>query len=80
MKKKPNDIQIADHAILIETGFEYVVTWITDKSIKINLGKKEYWIPKSLIEISSSLMSTSGYRLYRFGHLPDWFVEKNSIL
>lgn len=77
--KKPNDIQIADHIILPETGFEYVCTWITEKSIKINLGQKEHWIPKSLIEISSSLMSTSGYRLYRFKALPDWFVEKNEI-
>jgi hypothetical protein len=80
MKKlEPKYIQVGDKVILNETGFEYVVVWISDKSILIKKGETKHFIPKTLIEIFDSLLSTSGYRLFKFKSLPSWFVEKNNI-
>jgi hypothetical protein len=77
--KNVKDIKIGDKVLLPETGFEYVVTYITDASILINRADKKYWIPKSLIVIFDSLLSTSGYRLFKFKNLPEWFIAKNEI-
>lgn len=78
-KKSVKDINIGDKVILIETGFEYLVSYITDASILIRTGEQKIWIPKSLIEIMDSLLSTHNYRLFKFKALPDWFITKNEI-
>ena len=77
--KNPKDIKIGDKVLLAETGFEYVVTMVTDASILIQRLDIKHWIPKSLIIIYDSLLSTSGYRLFKFKALPEWFVKKNEI-
>jgi uncharacterized membrane protein len=77
--KNPKDIKVGDKVLLVETGFEYVVTYTTDASILINKSDLKYWIPKSLILIFDSLLSTSGYRLWKFKSLPEWFVRENKI-
>ena len=78
-KKNVKDIQIGDKIVLLETGFEYVVTYITEKSILIKSGIFELWLPKMFVQIMDSLLSTSNYRLFKLKSLPDWFVEKNNI-
>lgn len=78
-KKKVKDIKVGDKVLLRETGFEYVVAFITDKSILIKSGEKQYWIPKFYISIFDSLLSTSGYRLFKLNALPGWLIEKNNI-
>lgn len=77
--KNPKDIKIGDKVLLSETGFEYVVTYVTEASILINRASLEYWIPKSLIQIFDSMLSVSGYRLFKFKALPEWFIIKNDI-
>lgn len=77
--KNVKDIKISDKILLQNTGFEYQVMFTTDLSIKINRNNIDYWIPKSLIEIYDSLLSTHGYRLWKVNSLPDWFMEKNNI-
>lgn len=78
-KKNPKDIELGDKLLFSETGFEYVVLWKTDKSVKIIMNNEDLWLPKSLIEIWDSLLSTSGYRLFKLKPFPDWFVKKNNI-
>jgi hypothetical protein len=55
------------------------VTYINDASILINKEDTKYWIPKSLISVFDTMLSTSGYRLWKFKSLPEWFIEKNEI-
>ena len=78
-KKKPEDIALGDKVILFETGFEYLVTWLSDKSILIKRQNSEHFIPLSLISINDSLKRLTGYRLFKFNSLPEWFVKKNNI-
>lgn len=78
--KNTKDIKIGDKILLQNTGFEYVVMYTTNLSIKMNRNNIDYWIPKSLIEISDSLLSTHGYRLFKINSLPEWFMIKNNIL
>lgn len=78
-KKNARDIEIGDKIIFSETGFEYVVMWITEKSVKVINKGKDLWLPKTLIEIWDSLLSTSGYRLFKLKAFPEWFAMKNSI-
>lgn len=78
-KKNVKDIEIGDKLLLIETGFEYVVSYITEKSILVKSGKLDIWIPKFYIFISDSLLSTHGYRLFKLKALPDWFISKNKL-
>jgi hypothetical protein len=80
MKTNVKDINIGDKVNLSNTGFEYVVTHITEASILMNRAGIKFWIPKSLITISNSMLSTSGYRLFYLKELPDWFVKKNDII
>jgi hypothetical protein len=77
--KNPDDIKEGNKVMLWETGFEYVVTYTTEKSIKIIKDKEDVWIPKCIIYIYDSLLSTHGYRLFKFKDLPEWFVTKNKI-
>jgi len=77
-KKNVKDINIGDK-VLLSTGFEYVVTFITDKSILIQRGGPKFWIPKTLVEIYDSMLSISGYRLFKLKDLPEWFMTKNNI-
>jgi hypothetical protein len=78
-KKNVNDIRSGDKLLFSETGFEYVVTFITEKSVKVVFGDKDLWLPKSMISIWDSLLSTSGYRLFKLRAFDSWFVEKNKI-
>lgn len=78
--KNVKDIKISDKILLQNTGFEYVVLYITELSIKMNRNNTDYWVPKSLINISDSLLSTHGYRLFKVDSLPEWFMMKNNII
>jgi len=80
MKKSVSDIQVGDKINLTNTGFEYVVTWISEASILINRANKKWFIPKSLIQLLNSLTSTHGYTLFYFKDLPEWFIAKNNII
>lgn len=77
--KNHKDIKAGDKVMLWETGFEYVVTYTTEKSIKIIKDNEDLWIPKCIIYIQDSLLSTHGYRLFKFKDLPKWFIDKNKI-
>ena len=80
MKNKTvEDIKTGDKLNFNETGFEYVVTWVKDLAILVIFNSKPLWIPKSLIEVSESLLSTSGYRLFRLKSFPGWWIKKNNI-
>jgi hypothetical protein len=79
MAKTVKDIKVPDQILISNTGFIYVVTYITELSIKVNRSGNDYWIPKSLIEISDSKLSTHGYRLFILKELPEWFIMKNGI-
>lgn len=74
--KNPDDIKEGDKIMLFETGFEYVVTFVTGKSIKIIKDNEGLWIPKCIIYIYDSLLSTHGYRLFKFKDLPEWLLIK----
>lgn len=78
-KKKVKDIEIGDKLLFAETGFEYVVTFMTELSILVKFNKNDLWIPKSMISIFDSLLSTSGYRLFKLKSFDAWFVAKNNI-
>ncbi len=77
--KNVKDIEIGDKLLLTETGFEYVVLWVTDKSVKIIMGGEDLWLPKSLMSIFDSLLSTHGYRLFKLRRFPEWFINQNKI-
>lgn len=80
MQKKKNvkDIQRGDKLNFQETGFEYVIKHITDDAILI-YNNGDLWIPKTLIEIQDSLLSTSGYRLFKLLPFPVWWIKMNNI-
>lgn len=78
-KKNTKDIQIGDKLLFSETGFEYVVLWTTEKSVKVINKGENLWLPKTLIEIWDSLLSTSGYKLFKLKAFPEWFAVKNNI-
>lgn len=75
--KKP--INIGDKLLFHETGFKYVVIHVTQNAVLIVNFGKDLWIPKSLIDIKESLLSTHGYRLHKLNPFPAWWIDKNNI-
>lgn len=76
-KKNVKNIKVGDKLNFQETGFEYVVLHITNSAILVHI--EDLWIPKSLITIKDSLLSTSGYRLFKLLPFPEWWIIKNNI-
>ena len=79
VKKNVKDIHVCDKLLLSDTSFEYVVDAVLDKALLIQMNGEDLWLPKSLIDVMSSLLSVQGYRRFNIKRLPEWFVKKNNI-